>query len=89
MIEGGMTPILPLEALQEMGFLSVGYVLSGLFSAARALEETYAHLLRQGSSIGIEDSMMTHERFPAMLGLEEQCAFDAMISSPVDRSVGG
>ena len=30
-----------LEELAEMGFFSVGFVLSGLYAAARALDETY------------------------------------------------
>ncbi len=35
MIEGGRTPLLSLEEIHELGFVSVGYVLTGLFAAAR------------------------------------------------------
>ena len=46
-IEGGKTPILSLEECHAMGFLSVGYVLSGVFAAARALERTFNHIVAE------------------------------------------
>jgi methylisocitrate lyase len=78
MIEGGQTPILPLEQLHEMGYISVGYVLTGLFSAARALETAYRHLLETGSSIGLEETqMMSFSEFTDIVGLEEKYRVDA------------
>jgi len=77
MIEGGQTPILPLEQLHEMGFISVGYVLTGLFSAARALETAYRHILETGSSIGLgHDQMMSFDELTEILGLEEKFQLD-------------
>jgi len=77
MIEGGKTPILPLEQLHEMGFISVGYVLTGLFAAARGLETAYKHLLENGSSIGLgEDKMMSFDELTDIVGLEEKYQVD-------------
>jgi methylisocitrate lyase len=76
MIEGGKTPILSLEQLQEMGFHTVGFVLTGLFAAARAMSDTYAHLLEHGSSLGISDKLMSFEEFTSVVGLEERYALD-------------
>jgi methylisocitrate lyase len=76
-IEGGKTPILSLEELREMGFISVGYVLSGLFASARALSDTYAYLLEHGNTDGIRDSLMAFDEFNEMIGLEEKYRFDA------------
>lgn len=76
MIDGGMTPLLPLEALHEMGYISVGYVLTGLFSAARALEQAYTHLLTHGSSLGFEDRLMGFSDFTSLLDLEQKYALD-------------
>jgi len=75
-IEGGRTPILPLEELREMGFISVGYVLSGLFASAKALSDTYAYLLEHGNTGGIRDSMMPFDEFNEMIGLEEKFRLD-------------
>ncbi len=44
-IEGGRTPVLELEDYHRMGYVSVGYVLTGLLAAAHALRKAYAHLL--------------------------------------------
>jgi len=75
-IEGGKTPILTLEEVHELGYFSVGFVLTGLFAAAKALEDAYAHLLKHGTSAGLEERMMDFERFAQVVGLEEKYALD-------------
>jgi len=75
-IEGGKTPILSLERAHELGFISVGYVLTGLYSAAKALEQTYEHLLEHGTSLGLEDRMMSFDEFGEVVGLEDKYALD-------------
>jgi 2-methylisocitrate lyase-like PEP mutase family enzyme len=75
-IEGGQTPILPLDELKELGFISVGYVLSGLFAAARALADVYACLREHGSSEPMRDRMMDFNEFAEVIGLKEKYALD-------------
>jgi methylisocitrate lyase len=75
-IEGGKTPILPLERAHELGFVSVGFVLTGLYAAARATEQAYRHLLEHGSSKGLEDRMMSFEEFGEVVGLDAKYALD-------------
>ncbi len=75
-IEGGKTPILSLERAHELGFISVGYVLTGLYSAAKALQQTYEHLLEHGTSLGLEDRIMSFDEFGEVLGLEDKYALD-------------
>lgn len=75
-IEGGRTPILPLERAHELGFVSVGFVLTGLYAAARATLQAYEHLLEHGGSKGLEDRMMSFEEFGDVVGLEEKYALD-------------
>lgn len=74
-IEGGKTPILSLEDAHELGFFSVGFVLTGLFAAARAMERAYAHLLEHGSSKGLD--LLDFDRFGEVVGLEDKYALDA------------
>ena len=76
MIEGGQTPLLPLTELHELGYLSVGYVLTGLFAAARALDQAYRRLLREGSSSGFQEALMPFDEFTGLLGLEEKYQWD-------------
>lgn len=75
-IEGGKTPILPLERAHELGFVSVGFVLTGLYAAARAIQHSYEHLLEHGTSQGLEDRMMSFDEFGEVVGLEQKYALD-------------
>ena len=70
LIEGGRTPLCSLEELAEMGFFSVGFVLSGLYAAAKALERTYAEIRALGTTAGVRDDLMPFEEFNALIGLE-------------------
>ncbi|MEE8347759.1 MAG: isocitrate lyase/PEP mutase family protein [Dehalococcoidia bacterium] len=76
LIEGGRTPICSLEELAEMGFFSVGFVLSGLYATARALERTFGELRRRGSTAGLGDALMSFDEFNALVGVEERYATD-------------
>ena len=76
MIEGGQTPLLPLAELHELGYLSVGYVLTGLFAAARALDQAYRRLLLEGSSLSFKETLMPFDEFTGLLGLDEKYQLD-------------
>ena len=80
-IEGGQTPILSLEELRELGVLSVGFVLTGLFAAAKALTETYAHVLKHGTSDGLNGKLLSFDDFGDLIGLEEKYTLDARYAS--------
>lgn len=76
LIEGGRTPLCSLEELHELGFFSVGFVLSGLYAAARALEQTYAEIHARASTDALADRLMAFDEFNAVVGLEERYADD-------------
>lgn len=69
LIEGGKTPMLSLERLEELGFFSVGFVLSGLYAAAHALDSTYREIRAKGSTERLADRLMGFERFNEIIGL--------------------
>jgi hypothetical protein len=60
-----------------MGFFSVGFVLSGLYAAARALEETYRQIRATGSTRGLENRMLCFDEFNQLIGVEERYRDDA------------
>jgi 2-methylisocitrate lyase-like PEP mutase family enzyme len=76
LIEGGVTPLCSLEELAELGFFSVGFVLSGLYAAARALEETYREIRRAGSTDALRERMLDFETFNDLIGVEQRYADD-------------
>lgn len=81
-IEGGKTPILPIERLHELGFMSVGFVLSGIFACAQAMDEVFKHMVQHGSSAGVAHRLMHFDDFTDLVGLPERVALDAQFSSP-------
>ncbi len=80
-IEGGRTPILDLEEYHRLGFISVGYVLTGLFASARAIMRAYKELLEKGTSKAIMNELMGFNEFVSLLGLEEKLNLDKKFSS--------
>ncbi len=72
MIEGGVTPVCSLEELYEMGFFVVGYVLTGLFAAVKALERVFITLRKEGGSSSITSDLMSFEDSNSMVGLEQR-----------------
>jgi methylisocitrate lyase len=80
-IEGGQTPILSLEEYKELGFIAIGYVLSGLYAAAKALADVYACLREHGTSEPMRDRMMDFSEFAEVIGLDERYALDERFRS--------
>jgi 2-methylisocitrate lyase-like PEP mutase family enzyme len=74
MVEGGRTPVLPKEELAAMGFQLILYPLTGLYAAARAIGEMYKKLRTDGTTIGVEDRLITFAEFNAIIGVEEKYA---------------
>jgi len=77
LIEGGDTPLLELAELEALGFFSVGFVLSGLYAAAHALDRTYREIRARGSTRAIQDRMLDFGTFGAVVDLERRGADDA------------
>ena len=76
LIEGARTPICSLEELAEMGFFSVGFVLSGLYAAARALERTFLELRARGTTERLGEDLMSFDEFNRVIGVDERYALD-------------
>jgi 2-methylisocitrate lyase-like PEP mutase family enzyme len=74
MVEGGATPILPLDELGALGFEYVVYPLSGLLSASRALERAFRELHAKGTSGNDLAERMDFDEFTALVGLDAKYA---------------
>ncbi len=71
MIEGGNTPILPLDKLKRMGYKIVLYALSGLYIYAKALFDGYKNLLNDGTTNNIKSDMFDFNEFNNLLELSK------------------
>lgn len=56
-IEGGKTPNLTVEELEEMGYKLVAFALSGLFSTTQSLKECFELLKKDGSTDSINNNL--------------------------------
>ena len=72
MLERGKTPLLSQEQLAKMGFQLIVYPLSGIFAAARALEEIYQKLYRDKTTQGMDDRLMSFDSFNDLIGVEQK-----------------
>ncbi len=76
MLEGGVTPILERDELQRLGFTIAVYPLTGLFTAARAQQEMFAHLRKTGTTKDVLDRLLTFHDFHAIVDLDGRRALD-------------
>ena len=70
MIDGGQTPVLPLEELSEIGFAVATYPVAATYVVAKAMQDFMAHLASTGTTRGTEDAMLTFDAFNRIVGLE-------------------
>jgi len=80
MLEGGVTPILDREELRALGFRIAVFPLTGLFAAARAQTDVFAHLRKSGTTRDILDRLLTFHDFHQIVDLEGRYALDKRFS---------
>jgi methylisocitrate lyase len=69
MIEGGNTPLLSSAELQELGYKMVVYPLSALFSAAKAVRETFLALHDEKTTSSRQDALVSLAEFEEIIGV--------------------
>jgi 2-methylisocitrate lyase-like PEP mutase family enzyme len=72
MIEGGKTPVLPKDQLSQLGFQLILYPLTGLYSAAKAIETMYRKLHADQTTIGEEANLISFPEFNQLIGVDEK-----------------
>jgi methylisocitrate lyase len=72
MVEGGKTPVQTARALADDGFAFVLWPVSGLLAAARAMQDVFAVLAREGSTLGA--AMLQFDDLNEITGLPERYA---------------
>ncbi|VAW12385.1 Methylisocitrate lyase [hydrothermal vent metagenome] len=70
MIEGGATPVLPLDELARIGFAAVTYPVAATFVVAKAMQAFMAHMAKHGTSLGFDPEMLRFDQFNEIIGLK-------------------
>lgn len=76
MVEGGKTPFLKLQQLQDMGYAVAIYPISGLLLAAKKLTQLGNAFVREGGSQSLGSEMMNFEEFNELLDVKAYLALD-------------
>lgn len=80
MVEGGKTPFLSAKELEELGYKIVVYPLAGLFSATKAIELCFSHLMENGTSEGFGD-MLKFKDFEEVIETEKYREIESKFKS--------
>jgi 2-methylisocitrate lyase-like PEP mutase family enzyme len=75
MVEGGLTPVLPLRRLEELGFAVVLYANSAMRAAITGMREVMSHLLEHGDTNAISQRLASWDERQALVRLP---FFDAL-----------
>jgi methylisocitrate lyase len=69
MVEGGRTPFLPVQELEQLGYNLVIFPTSSTYLVAKALTRLMAVLKKTGTTAGLMPEMITFEEFNDLIGL--------------------
>ena len=76
MVEGGRTPLLSASELQELGYAIAIFPAVGFLSVAKALQEAYGVLKRDGISTAASPLQLPFEEMNPLMGFDEVWDFD-------------
>jgi 2-methylisocitrate lyase-like PEP mutase family enzyme len=76
MVEHGRTPLLSPQELHDLGFDLIVTPLAGLLASAKALQETYSILLREGTLRGHLDHLLPFDDFNQLVELDRHYALE-------------
>uniref|UniRef100_B8HWU7 2,3-dimethylmalate lyase n=1 Tax=Cyanothece sp. (strain PCC 7425 / ATCC 29141) TaxID=395961 RepID=B8HWU7_CYAP4 len=81
MIEGGRTPLCSPKDLAQLGFKLVVFPLSGLFAATQAIRECFQQLRREGTTVGLANSIDFNE-FEQIIDLPRYRQWERQFTPP-------
>jgi methylisocitrate lyase len=73
-IEGGKTPNLSVQELEEMGYKLAAFALSGLFSVTQAMKDCFGRLKHDGSTENINRNL-SFEQFKEVIQIDKHIEF--------------
>ena len=76
MVEGGNTPVLSAQQLQEIGYQMAIFPGTAFLAAGKAVESVYMHLKETGSSPGLKTPLYDFTGFSKLMGFDKVWAFE-------------
>ncbi len=85
MVEGGLTPILPVAELQRIGYSLAIYPGTAFLAMGAAVRHVYEHIHKTGSSLGLDAPLYEFKEFSKLVGFERVWEFEKKWASSEDR----
>ncbi len=82
MVEGGLTPVLPVADLERIGYSVAIYPGTAFLAMGAAVRRVYEHIKATGSSLGIDAPLYGFEEFSKLLGFERVWEFEKKWAEP-------
>ena len=85
MVDGGRTPVLSKQALEEIGYRIAIFPVTSLLAAAQAMTSVYAALKERGSSQGLQGvgpPLLRFDEMTRLMGFAEVHAFERRWAEP-------
>jgi 2-methylisocitrate lyase-like PEP mutase family enzyme len=76
MVEGGLTPVLPVADLQRVGYSLAIYPGTAFLAMGAAVKRVYEHLLKTGSSIDAPAPLYDFKDFSKLMGFQDVWDFE-------------
>lgn len=70
MIEGGKTPLIPAQELEQMGYSVVFWACSSLYLVSKTLHDAFSTLNTTGTTASLADKMIDFTQFNHFIGLD-------------------
>jgi len=76
MVDGGRTPVLSRDALEQLGYKLAIFPVTALLAATQAMQAVYGALARQGSSAALQQPLMPFTELTTLMGFPDVHAFE-------------
>ena len=76
MVEGGRTPVLSRQALQDIGYRVAIFPVTAMLAAAQSFATVYQQFAAQGSSTGLTVPLHDFQKFSKLMGFDWVAQFD-------------
>jgi 2-methylisocitrate lyase-like PEP mutase family enzyme len=76
MVEGGLTPVLPVEELERIGYSLAIYPGTAFLAMGAAVRKVYAHIRKTGSSLGQPVPLDDFKEFSKLMGFQQVWDFE-------------
>ena len=76
MVDGGRTPVLARDTLEQLGYKLAIFPVTALLAATQAMQAVYGALARQGSSAALQQPLMPFTELTTLMGFPDVHAFE-------------